>query len=116
MAASALPTCVPRVDSTGDDPLVPCFVFSVREDTSFHPESPFAIASVTILPPARFELAQVLKHQDARLVLSGKLDNTSTHQVRDLLIDMGDLAPEVDIVLFALCDDTRFAPVACNPS
>jgi hypothetical protein len=43
----------------------------------------------------------MFKHQDARLVLLGKLDNTSTHQVRDMLIDMVDLPPEVDVVLFA---------------
>ena len=38
----------------------------------------------------------MLKHQNGRSMLFGKLDNASTHQVREGLISMGDLAPTVD--------------------
>ena len=116
MAISAFSTRIAWIDSAGENAFVIRFVFGGLEDTSLHPEGPFAIASVTILSSGRFEIAQVLKHQDARLVLSGKLDNTSAHQVRDMLIDMVDLPPEVDVVLFAFHDDARLASVACNPS
>jgi hypothetical protein len=99
MATSTLTTGVPRVDPTGEHAFVIRFVFSVLEDAPLHPEGSFAVASVTILPSGRFEMAQVLKHQDARLVLFGKLDNTSAHQMGDILIDIADLTPEVDVVL-----------------
>ncbi len=115
MATSAFSTRIAWIDSARENAFVIRFVFGVLEDTSFHPEGSFAIASVTILPSGRFEIAQVLKHQDARLVLSGKLDNTSTHSMRDLLIDMVDLPPEVNVVLFAFHYDACLASVARNP-
>ena len=116
MATSAFSTRISWIDSARENAFGIRFVFGVLEDPSLHPESPFAIASVTILPSGRFEIAQVLKYQDARLVLFGKLDNTSTHQMRDMLIDLVDLPPELDVVLFAFHDDARLASVACNPS
>ena len=56
----------------------------------------------------------MLKHQDGRPVVVSKLDNASTHQVRERLIDVLDLAPQSDIVLFALGDDASLASVVCN--
>ncbi len=56
----------------------------------------------------------MLKHQDGRPMVMSKLDNASTHQVRERLIDVLDLVPEVNIVLFALGDDASLASVACN--
>src|SRR5260370_22533129 len=47
-------------------------------------------------------------------MVMSKLDNASTHQVRERLIDVLDLVPEVNIVLFALGDDASLASVACN--
>src|SRR5260370_32636405 len=43
-----------------------------------------------------------------------ELDNASTHQVRERLIAVLDLAPEVNIVLFALGYDAGLASVPCN--
>jgi hypothetical protein len=47
-------------------------------------------------------------------MVMSKLDNASTHQVGERLIDVLDLAPEVTIVLFALGYDASLASVACN--
>jgi len=116
MATSAFSTRIARAHSASEHALVVGFVFGVREDAPLHPVGAFAVASTAIRAPGRFEAAKMLKHEDLGTMLFGKLDNASAHQVRDLLIDMGDLPPEVDIVLFALRYDARFAPVACNPS
>lgn len=59
-------------------------------------------------------MAEVLKHQDARPVVASKLDNASTHQVRERVIAVFDLAPEVGIVLFALGYDASSGSCACN--
>jgi hypothetical protein len=47
----------------------------------------------------------VLEDEDGSPLLTGELDNTRTHQMGYLLIHVADLAPEVGIVLFVLCDD-----------
>ena len=58
----------------------------------------------------------MLKHQNGRSMLFGKLDNASTHQVREGLISMGDLAPTVYVVLLPFCDDASLPAIACDPS
>ncbi len=58
----------------------------------------------------------MLKHQDARFVLFSKLNNAGAHQMGYLLIHRADLAPEVGVVLLALCNDASLLSVACNAS
>src|SRR2546430_599318 len=89
-------------------------ILGILENTPFHPESPFAIASSAVLALLWFEIAQVLKHHDACLMLFGELDKTTAHQMSDLLINVSDLAPQIRIVLFVLRDDASLATVACN--
>ena len=95
---------------------IPCLIFGIAEDTPLHPESPFAIAPSAIRALFRLEIAQVLKDEDRGPLLSGELDNASAHQMGNLLIHVADLAPEVGIVLFVLCDDASLGSVACNAS
>jgi len=95
MAMSTFSTGISGIDPAGENPFIICFVLRVLEDASLHPEGSFAIASVAVLALGRFEIAQVLKHQYGSLVLLGKLDNASAYQVRDVLVSIGDLAPEV---------------------
>src|SRR5450759_2995053 len=116
MTASTFSARIPRVDSRCDDPLIPCLVFGIREDASLHPVCPLAIASMAVLALLWLEIAQVLKDQDRRPMLFGKLHNARTHQMRDGLVHVGDLAPEVCIVLFTFCYPARLAPVASDPS
>ncbi len=111
---STFPTGVAWIDPAGDDALVPCLIFGVLEDAPLHPEGPLAVSPAAIRASLGFEIAEVLKHQDGRPMVMSKLDDASTHQVRERLIDVLDLAPEVGIVLFALGDDASLAPVACN--
>src|SRR5207248_4008079 len=97
-----------------NDTLVPCLICGEREDASLHPEGTLAISPAAIRALLWFEMAEVLKHQDARPVPVSKLDNASTDQVCESLIAVFDLAPEGDIVLFALGYGTSLAPVACD--
>jgi hypothetical protein len=101
MTASALPTGVAGIDTTGEDALVPRLVPGVIENAAFLPESAFAVAPTAIGALLRFELAQVLKNENRRSVLLGKLHNASTELVGQVLIGIPDLAPEGLIVLFA---------------
>ncbi len=114
VTTSTFPTGVAWIDPAGDDALVPCLIFGVLEDAPLHPEGSLAVSPTAILASLGFEVAEVLKHQDGRPMVMSKLDNASTHQVRERLIDVLDLAPEVNIVLFALGDDASLASVACN--
>jgi hypothetical protein len=61
MATSTLTTGVSRVDPTRENAFVVGLVLRVLEDASLHPESSFAIASVTILALLWLEVSQVLK-------------------------------------------------------
>jgi hypothetical protein len=110
----AFPAGVARIDPAGADAPVPCLIFGVREDAPLHPVSSLAVSSAAIRALLGFEMAEVLKHQDGRRVVVCKLHNASAHQVCERLITVSDLAPEVDIVLFALGDDASLAPVACD--
>ena len=58
----------------------------------------------------------MLKHQNARTLLGGELDNTRAHQMGHVLITMAQLAPEVGIVLFVFGNDASLRAVACNAS
>ena len=58
----------------------------------------------------------MLEDQDACLLLDGELDNASAHLVRDVLIDVPDLAPQISIVLFPLGNDASLRSVVCNAS
>src|SRR6266571_2733759 len=116
MATSTLSAGVSWVDPTGEKTFAVGLVLRVLEDASLHPEGPFAIASSAVLALLWLEMAQVLKYQDRRAVLFGKLHNASTHQMRDGLVHVVDLAPEVGIVLFAFCYRASLASVVCDPS
>jgi len=115
MTTSAFSTGILRIYPTRENAFVVGFVFRVLEDTPLHPECPFAIASSAILAFGRFEIAQVLKHQDASLILFGKLHNASAHEMRDIFIDLVDLVPEIYIVLFTFREKASLASVASNP-
>src|SRR6266496_1147276 len=115
MATSTFSTGIPRVDSTGDDPLVPRLIFAQLEDASLHPECSFAIPSVAIFAPVWLQVPKVLKDQDSSPVLLGKLDNANAHEMRDVLVCIVDLAPEVYVVLFPFGYDTGLASIASNP-
>jgi hypothetical protein len=114
VTTSTFPTGVAWIDPAGDDALVPCLLFGVLEDAPLHPEGSLAVSPAAIRASLGLEVAEVLKHQDGRPVVVSKLDNASTHQVRERRIDVLDLAPEVGIVLFALGDDASPASVAGN--
>src|SRR5437868_2691913 len=99
----AFSTGIAWIDSTGDNSLIPRFVFGIGEDASLHPESAFAIAPVTVLALLRLQVPKMFKHQDSCRVLLGKLDNASTHQMGDMFINVAYLIPESNIVLFTFC-------------
>jgi hypothetical protein len=105
MATMAFSGGIAWVDTTGQDPLAPRFVFGEGEDPPLHPEGSFDISPMTILALFRLEVSQVFKHQDGSSLLCGELDNASTHQMRKVGIRVADLAPEVGIVLLVLRDD-----------
>jgi hypothetical protein len=105
MATMTLSGCVARVDPARDDLLIPRLIFCVLEDTPLHPVGSFAVPPVAILSLLRAQIPQVLEDEDGSPLLAGELDNTGTHQMGYLLIHVVDLAPEVDIVLFAFRDD-----------
>jgi len=116
MTTRTFSTRIARAYSAGDDSFIPRFVLCVLEDASLHPVGTFRVPPMAILAPLGFEIAQMLKHQDGRLVLFGKLDNARTHQVCQVLIPVPDLAPQVCIVLFALRNDASLGSRACDPS
>ena len=104
------------VDPTGDDPLVPRLIFGVVEDPALHPVCPFRISAPTILTLFRFEIPQVLEDQYRSSLLCGEPHNASAHEMSYLGVYALDLAPEVGVVLFVLCDDARLAAVPGNAS
>jgi hypothetical protein len=116
VTTSTFPTGIAWIDPAGDDALAPCLIFGVLEDAPLHPEGSLAVSTTAIRASLGFEGAEVLKHQDGRPMVMSKLDNASTHQVRERLIDVLDLAPEGNIVLLALGYDAGLASVACNAS
>ena len=105
VAAMAFSGGIVWVDPTGDNPLVPRLIFGVVEDPAFHPECPFRISPSTILALFRLEVPQVLEDEDRSSLLRGELHNASAHEMSYLRVYGADLAPEVGIVLFILCDD-----------
>lgn len=46
----------------------------------------------------------------------GKLDNTSTDPMRQILSGIPDLVPKRLIILFTFGNDSRLAALACNAS
>jgi hypothetical protein len=103
--ASTFAARVAGIDAGGDDPAVPGFVLRKLENAPLHPEGPLAVAPFAILALLWFELAQMLEDQNAGSLVFGKLNNTSTHQVRKVLIGIADMPPEVGIILLPPCDD-----------
>ncbi len=105
IAAMTLTAGIARIHTTGDDLLLPCLIFGIAEDAALHPVRTFRVATARILPLFGFEIAQVLKHHDARFIFFGELDYASAHQMGKGLITVADLAPEVGIVLLVLSQD-----------
>src|SRR6266566_6832186 len=112
MATGAFATGIPRIHTTRENTRVICFVLGIGEDTSLHPIGPFVVSPFAVFPLGRFEVSKVLKHQDCRLMLLGKLDNTSTHEMCYLFINVAYCVPEVCIVLLTFCDDASLASIA----
>ncbi len=99
MATSTFPTGIPGIDSTGENASIVRFVLRILENAPFHPVRSLLIASFAIRAFRRLEVAKMLKYEHSCLMLFGKLDNTSTHQMGDLLICIADLVPKIHIVL-----------------
>jgi hypothetical protein len=116
MAARALPACVAWTHAAGDDPLMPRLVFGVPEDAPFHPEGPLAVATAAIPAFLWPKLREVFKHQDGRSLLFRESDNAAGNQVGKFLITGSDLAPESDVILLPLGDETGALAVACDAS
>src|SRR5450759_1364593 len=116
MTAMAYYGRVARVEATGDEPSVPRNIFGEVEDPPLHPESSLSVPSAAILALCRLEVSQVFKHQYGSPLLYGELDNASAHQMRNVVIGVADLAPQVGIVLFADRDHAGLRSVACNAS
>ncbi len=116
MATYALSARVPGIDPTGEHIRVGGFVLAVVEDTSLHPIRPFVVTSFAVLALGRFEVPKLFKHQDSSLMRLRKLNNTSAHQMSEMVINVADLVPKLYVVLFILCKHARLASVACNAS
>jgi hypothetical protein len=58
----------------------------------------------------------MLEDENTRPVRLRELDNAAACQVRDVFINVSDLAPEIGIVLFIFRDEARLRSVACNTS
>jgi len=61
-------------------------------------------------------MSEMLKHQNAGLMLLSKLDNAMAHLMAAVLIEFPNLCPQGCIVLFTLCNNACLASVSCNPS
>ena len=94
------------IDPAGDDPLVPCLILRIPEDAPLHPERALRVSSVAILALCGLEVPQMFKHEQGSSLRCCELDNASAHQMGEMLIGVADLAPEIDIVLFVLRNDT----------
>lgn len=116
MAARALTACIARTHAAGDDPLMPRLVFGVPEDAPFHPEGPLAVAPAAIPAFLWSKLREVFKHQDGRSLLLREIDKAAGNQVGKFLITGSDLAPESDVILLPLGDETGAFAVACDAS
>ncbi len=111
----AFSTRVARVHAAGDNPTcVPRLIFRVAEDAAFHPVGAFHIAPARIRALFRLEIAQMLKDENARPMCFRELDNTCADEMRDMFINVSDLAPGICIVLFVFRDDASLRSVACN--
>jgi hypothetical protein len=116
MAACALPARVARTHATGDDTRMPRLVCGVLEDAPFHPEGPLAVAPAAIPAFLWSKLREVFKHQDGRALRVREIDNAAGNQVGKCLITSADLAPESDVILLPLGDETSVVTVACDAS
>jgi len=58
----------------------------------------------------------MLKDQNGGFVFLSKLDNTSTHLMRKVLISIAELAPKSFVILFAFGKDAGLMSVAGNTS
>src|SRR5215470_14477077 len=74
----------------------------------------FPIAPARIRALFGLEIAQMLKDKHARPMCLRELDNASADEMRDLFINVSDLAPGNCIVLFPFCNDASLRSVACN--
>lgn len=115
VAAMAFSTRVARVHAAGDNtPCVPRLIFAIAEDAAFHPVGAFHIAPARIRALFGLEIAQMLKDKNARPMRFRELDNASADEMRDMFINVSDLAPEICIVLFVFRNDASLRSVACN--
>ena len=62
---------------TGENTSIIGLVLGVVEDAPFHPEGTFAISTFAVLAFTWLEVAKVLKDENARRMLLGKLDNAA---------------------------------------
>lgn len=116
MAARALPAGVPRIDAAANHALLPGLILGIAEDTPLHPERPFAIATAAVPAFLWLQFPQVLKHQDASVLLVRELDNAAGYQVSKGLVTISDLMPESGVILLALCDETSTLAIARDAS
>jgi hypothetical protein len=116
MTASTLSTRVSGTHATGDEALIPCLVLGILEDASRDREGSFAVPTTAIPALLWLELAQMLKDKDGGSLLFGKLNNASTHLMREVLIGVPHLAPKVYVILFAFGDQSSLGSVAGNTS
>jgi hypothetical protein len=58
----------------------------------------------------------MLKNQDTGLILLCELHNAMAYLVRGVFIQGADLCPQMNVVLFALCDDACLASISCYSS
>jgi hypothetical protein len=117
MTAMAFPARIARIDAAGDDTTcIPRLVLRVLENAPFHPVGAFPVAAARILAFFRAQVAEMLEDQYACLLLDGELDNAGAHLVRDVLIDVPDLAPQISIVLFPFGNEASLRSVVCNAS
>ena len=58
----------------------------------------------------------MLEDENTRPVCFRELDNAAACQVRDVFINVSDLAPEIGIVRFIFRDEARLRSVVCDAS
>jgi hypothetical protein len=112
MTQRTFSTGILGIDTARDDPLVPRFVAAVTEDASFHPVHAFLVRTVTVAALVRLQIPQMFKHQDGGSVRLGKLDNPTTDEVSNLLVETMHAVPEIQIILLSLGTDASLASVA----
>jgi hypothetical protein len=102
------------IDTARDDPLVPGFVAAVTEDASLHPVHAYLVGTLTVASLFRVQIPQMFEHLDSGPVGFSKLDNPSTDEVSNLLIETVHALPEIQIILLSLGTDAGLASVAGN--